>query len=63
MTIKIEVKNLETRSTAILAVAVEANNVALRSRENLRPPTELKAGEVREFYVHASQHLRIWEVQ
>lgn len=60
MTIKVSVKNDDSRENAIIeAVAVSAGTV----RDNPGAPKQLKGGESAEFHVHSGQDLRISEIR
>jgi hypothetical protein len=63
MTIKVTVKNEDTRDTAVIGVRqMNSSNEPFRSDTQNGPTKELKAGESAEVWVHSGQYLIVREV-
>ena len=61
MTIKVSVKNEDSRETAI--VAVSAISVATGEVDSSVPDKQLKGGESCEVYVHSGQKIVVEEIR
>lgn len=61
MTIKVSVKNEDTRDGAV--VVVKSVSVATGESESAVPAKELNAGESTEAYVHSGQRIVVEEVR
>jgi hypothetical protein len=62
MAIRVTIKNEAPRPEAIVAVHT-TDNVSWASAAAARKPVEIPAGESKEFWLHGSQNLKVWEVQ